>query len=43
MLALPSDQFPHLIGAAATAAVSDPVAEFRAGLEILIAGLDRAW
>jgi AcrR family transcriptional regulator len=36
---LPADDFPRLIAAAHTASESDVEAEFRAGLEIVIAGL----
>lgn len=40
VLALPPERYPRLIDAATTATTSDPVVEFRAGLDILIAGLD---
>lgn len=42
VLALPPERYPRLVETARTAATSDPVEEFRAGLDILIAGLDRA-
>lgn len=40
VLAQPPERYPMLVAAATTAAGSDPVVEFRAGLDILIAGLD---
>ena len=36
---LPPERYPRLSDAAAAAATSYPVTEFRAGLDILIAGL----
>ncbi|HLU57955.1 MAG TPA: hypothetical protein VKZ81_21050 [Pseudonocardia sp.] len=39
VLALPPGRYPRLVGAATT--TSNPVAEFRAGLDIVITGLDR--
>jgi AcrR family transcriptional regulator len=41
VLRLPAERYPRLVQAATTAAGSDPVTEFRAGLDLLIAGLDR--
>ncbi|KUJ66989.1 hypothetical protein ACZ90_31725 [Streptomyces albus subsp. albus] len=38
--AMPSERFPHLIEIAEAAATSRPEGEFRAGLDIIIAGLD---
>ncbi|NYI96932.1 AcrR family transcriptional regulator [Streptomonospora nanhaiensis] len=40
--ALPPERFPRLIDAAAAASGSDPGAEFEAGLDVVIAGLDAA-
>ena len=40
VLSLPPQQYPHLVEAATTASTSDPQEEFRAGLDILVAGLD---
>jgi hypothetical protein len=40
VLALPPERYPRLIETATTAATSNPVVEFRAGLDILIACLD---
>jgi hypothetical protein len=41
VLARPPERYPRLLEAATTAATSAPAAEFHAGLDILIAGLDR--
>ena len=40
--ALPADRYPNLIAIAGAAAASDPEAEFRAGLRILLTGLANA-
>ncbi|GCD98125.1 TetR/AcrR family transcriptional regulator [Embleya hyalina] len=39
--ALPADRFPYLIEIAGAAAESSPSDEFRAGLDLLLAGLER--
>ncbi len=39
--ALPPDRFPHLIEIATAAVDSIPEAEFHAGLDVILAGLDR--
>ncbi|WKX71156.1 TetR/AcrR family transcriptional regulator [Streptomyces sp. XD-27] len=38
--ALPPERFPHLVEIAEAASTSTPEAEFRAGLDLVIAGLD---